>query len=44
MLNFNSKERLNINDLNQKITNIKNFENNEYSLENIINKKIENKK
>ena len=37
MLNFNPKERLNIDDLNEKIINIKDFENNEYSLENIIN-------
>ena len=43
MLNFNPKERLNIYDLNKKIINIKHFENNEYTLENIINQKIKNK-
>ena len=43
MLNFNPKKRLNIYDLNEKIINIKDFENNEYTLENIINQKIKNK-
>ena len=41
MLNFDYKKRLDLNELNEKITNINNFENNEFSLDNIINKKIE---
>ena len=41
MLSFDYKTRLNLDELNQKIDNIKNFENNEFSLDNIINKKIE---
>ena len=41
MLNFDYKKRLDLNELNEKINNIKNFENNEFSLDNIINKKIE---
>ena len=41
MLTFDYKTRLNLDELNQKINNIKNFENNEFSLDNIINKKIE---
>ena len=40
MLSFDYKERLNLDELNEKINNIKNFENNEFSLDNIINKKI----
>ena len=40
MINFDYKERLNLEELNEKITNINNFENNEFSLDNIINKKI----
>ena len=43
MLNFNSEKRLNIDELNEKMKNINNFQNNEYNLENMINKKIENK-
>ena len=41
MLNFDYKKRLDLKELNEKITNINNFENNEFSLDNIINKKIE---
>ena len=41
MLNFDYKERLNLDELNEKINNIKNFENNEFSLDKDINKKIE---
>ena len=41
MLNFDYKKRLNLDELNQKIDDIKNFKNNEFSLDNIINKKIE---
>ena len=41
MLNFDYKKRLDLEELNQKIININNFENNEFSLDNIINKKIE---
>ena len=40
MLNFNYKERLNLDELNEKINNIENFECNEFSLDNNINKKI----
>ena len=40
MLNFDCKIRLNLAELNQKIDNIKNFKNNEFSLDNDINKKI----
>ena len=42
MLNFDYKKRLNLNELNEKINNIKDFENNEFNLANDINKKIEN--
>ena len=41
MLNFDYKKRLNLDELNQKINDIKNFKNNEFSLDNDINKKIE---
>ena len=41
MLTFNYKERLSLDLLNEKINNINDFENNEYSLEHIINDKIE---
>ena len=41
MLNFDYKKRLDLEELNQKITLINNFKNNEFSLDNIINKKIE---
>ena len=41
MLNFDYKKRLDLKELSEKITNINNFENNEFSLDNIINKKIE---
>ena len=40
MLNFDYKKRLDLKELNEKITNINNFENNKFSLDNIINKKI----
>ncbi len=43
MLNFDYKERLNLVEVNQKIDNIKNTENNEFNLDNIIDKKIKNK-
>ncbi len=39
MLNFDYKKRLNLDELNQKIDDIKNFKNNEFSLDNDINKK-----
>ena len=39
MLSFDYKTRLDLNELNEKIDNIKNFENNEFSLDNDINKK-----
>ena len=42
MLNFDYKKRLNLDELNQKINDIKNFENNEFSLDNDINKKSKN--
>ena len=41
MLNFDYKIRLNLVELNEKINDIKNFKNNEFSLDNDINKKIE---
>ena len=41
MLNFDYKKRLNLEELNEKIANRNNFKNNEFSLDNIINKKIE---
>ena len=41
MLNFDYKKRLDINELNEKIANVNKFENNKFSLDNIINKKIE---
>ena len=41
MLNFDYKKRLDLKELNEKITNVNNFENNQFSLDNIINKKIE---
>ena len=41
MLNFDCKKRLELVELNEKINNIKNFGDNEFSLDNIINKKIE---
>ena len=40
MLNFDCKKRLDLDELNEKINNINNFENNEFSLDNSINKKI----
>ena len=40
MLNFDCKKRLDLVELNEKINNIKNFEYNEFSLDNNINKKI----
>ena len=43
MLNFDYKERLNLVELNEKIDNIKNIENNEFNLDNIIDKKIKNR-
>ena len=42
MLNFDYKKRLDLKELNEKITNINNFENNEFSLGNIINKNTSN--
>ena len=39
MLSFDYKTRLNLDELNEKINNIKNFENNQFSLDNDINKK-----
>ena len=42
MLNFNYKKRLNLVELNQKINNIEDFKNNEFSLDNDINKKTKN--
>ena len=39
MLNFDYKKRLDLVELNKKIDNIKNFENNEFSLDNDINKR-----
>ena len=41
MLKFDYKERLDLSELNEKISNVNKFENNEFSLDNIINKKIE---
>ena len=41
MLSFDYKERLNLDELNEKINNVNNFEDNAFSLDNIINKKIE---
>ena len=41
MLNFDYKERINLDELNEKINNVNNFEHNVFSLDNIINKKIE---
>ncbi len=41
MLSFDYKERLNLVELKEKIDNIKNFGDNEFSLDNDINKKIE---
>ena len=43
MLNFNPKERLDIHNLELKIKNIEKLENDKYSLEKMINKKIESK-
>ena len=43
MLSFDCKKRLDLVELNEKIINIKNIENKEYSLENMINEKIKNK-
>ena len=40
MLSFDYKERINLDELNQKINNVNNFEDNEFSLNNIIDKKI----
>ena len=40
MLSFDYKTRLNLDELNEKINNIKNFENNQFSLDNDINEKI----
>ncbi len=40
MLNFDCKKRLELVELNEKINNIENFECNEFSLDNNINKKI----
>ena len=42
MLNFDYKKRLNLEELNEKIANRNNFENNEFSLDNIINKNTSN--
>ena len=42
MLNFDYKKRLNLEELNEKITNVNKFENNEFSLDNIINKNTSN--
>ena len=42
MLNFDYKKRLDLVELNKKINDIKNFENNEFSLDNDINKKTKN--
>ena len=43
MLIFDNKNRITLNELNEKLIkkNIEYFENNEFSLDNIINKKIE---
>ena len=41
MLNFDCKKRLDLVELNEKINNIENFENNVFNLDNDINKKIE---
>ena len=41
MLSFDYKTRLNLDELNEKINNVNNFEDNEFSLNNNINKKIE---
>ena len=45
MLIFDNKNRITLNELNEKLIkkNIEYFENNEFSLDNIINKKIEDK-
>ena len=40
MLNFDYKKRLDLKELNEKIANVNKFENNKFSLDNIINKKI----
>ena len=40
MLNFDYKERINLDELNEKINNVNNFEHNQFSLDNDINKKI----
>ena len=42
MLNFDYKKRLDLKELNEKITNVNNFENNQFSLDNIINKNTSN--
>ena len=36
MLSFDYKTRLNLDELNEKINNVNNFENNDYCLENMI--------
>ena len=41
MLSFDYKTRLNLDELNEKINNVNNFEDNVFSLDNNINKKIE---
>ena len=43
MLSFDYKERLNLDELNEKINNINNFEDNEFSLDNKIKEGIKNK-
>ena len=40
MLNFDYKKRLDLKELNEKIANVNKFENNEFNLDNIINKNI----
>ena len=40
MLSFDYKTRLNLDELNEKINNVNNFEDNVFSLDNIIDKKI----
>ena len=40
MINFDYKKRLDLKELNEKIANVNKFENNEFNLDNIINKNI----
>ena len=41
MLSFDYKTRLNLDELNEKINNVNDFEDNVFSLDNNINKNIE---